>query len=1310
MARWLACAALLAACLSPPATAEAARGRPDLTWVLDPRPLGFSDWRQRIVLGRGEGWIGGSTEKQAGPGGLLYRWQDGDWQRVELGTPETRTFVLDLDGEGGLWLFPFSRDTAAYSSGLIRRFDGRRWHDQRRVPGFWPQAVDMVSATEGWVVGNRCQILHLAAGEWRDEVLELPPAARRDHHLLDIEMLGGHEGWAMGTRGLVAHYRAGRWRTMTLPELPEERRDPNLAAVEVAPDGSVWVAGTGGFLASFDGTRWRLFDAATHHDLMGLAVRSADEAWAVGAHGTILRFDGTAWRGVLSPTAAHLYDLAFDEAGRGWITGDGVLLYSTRQRGPALRDLSGVASLPMTREAGKAVAALDLDGDADLDLALLQPTGVRLFTNLGAAGFAEAAAPPAVPSPGGLPLLYSMAWGDTEGDGDLDLLAVAGEPLATFLYRNRGDGRFEAPEPLGLAPQGSPNDTATLLDLDRDGRLDLYWHASSRQGSARLPNYLYRGDGAGRFARHGGPTGEGGIEMLTLWGDLDGDLDLDAVLPGFGNEITLLENDGGLLTEATAGSGLDVPLPTGQMHQGLLADLDLDADLDLLMVGARLLVFVNDGAGRFRLDGSLFDELANNPAMPSRAAAAGDLDGDGYPEILLSSFLTGRRRTHLFARGDDGRYHDVAEATGLAHREAEGAVFADFDGDGDLDLFLAGERQSALLANERNDGAFLEVRPRGVDGDRMAVGARVSVYEAGHLGEQGFLRGHQQAGLGFQPTGIPAAGEVAFGIAAGRRYDVEVRFLSGRSVARRGVPAGAVLTVHERPAPMRQMVLAARRYQRGWRLANRPLELAKLGAVLAALALARGPLARRLGARTFAHRAWVAAALVTGYLLVAGLASGGRGPRAHAALLAGWSLAVVLVLWADRRVTAWRGARFLGPYRLMEPLGEGGMGVVHRARHVVSGREVALKVLHPRMTEQEDHRLRFLREARILTRLEHPRIVKVFETGEIAGRGYISMELLSGRSLAALLTERGPLAPERVAALLAAACGALAHVHAHGIVHRDLKADNLFVLEPEAALAGAPEELERRVRLMDFGLARALGTATVTGGQGLLGTLPYMAPELLAGEAPDRRSDLYALGVVAFEALTGRRPHEATGEPADERALLATIRAGEPPAPAALAPHAPPALCLLIERLLARSREARPASAEDLLASLEAVAAAPADEESASGESPSQGAAVIRFRAPGGPASPTPRASTEQGSPVLLSPAPGSATRLWQARFRAAQQELGSGRAVAAQVLLLDCLAELRRALAPLPEAESDRYCRRHDVAAVLELARRLNP
>jgi eukaryotic-like serine/threonine-protein kinase len=265
-------------------------------------------------------------------------------------------------------------------------------------------------------------------------------------------------------------------------------------------------------------------------------------------------------------------------------------------------------------------------------------------------------------------------------------------------------------------------------------------------------------------------------------------------------------------------------------------------------------------------------------------------------------------------------------------------------------------------------------------------------------------------------------------------------------------------------------------------------------------------------------------------------------------------------------------AALAGEYSLQRELGRGGMGIVYLARDVQLDRDVAIKVLPSALSRTAASRERFVREARTAAGLSHPHIVPIHRVGEAGGFVFFVMSYVEGETLGERLRTRGPLAPAEAARVLREVAWALAYAHGRGIVHRDIKPDNILL---EAGTG--------RALVTDFGIA-AGGThagPNTDPGQ-VMGTAHFMSPEQAANEPLDGRSDLYALGVVGYLAVSGRLPFEASTLPA----LMVQQSSAAAPAVSTRAPGLPSALAATIDRCLARERDDRFANAEALAAAL----------------------------------------------------------------------------------------------------------------------------
>jgi serine/threonine-protein kinase len=263
-----------------------------------------------------------------------------------------------------------------------------------------------------------------------------------------------------------------------------------------------------------------------------------------------------------------------------------------------------------------------------------------------------------------------------------------------------------------------------------------------------------------------------------------------------------------------------------------------------------------------------------------------------------------------------------------------------------------------------------------------------------------------------------------------------------------------------------------------------------------------------------------------------------------------------------------------GRYRLIERIGSGGMADVWRAHDTELGRDIALKVLHENFARDREFVERFRREASAAAGLQHPNVVSVFDRGEYEDTYFIAMELVDGSSLRDLIN-RG-LEPSEAVEVARQVLAAAAFAHSKGIVHRDLKPLNVLI------------DREGRIRVTDFGIARA-GGSEITRTGSVMGTAQYISPEQAQGMEVTGASDIYSVGIILFEMLTGRVPFDG-----DNAVAIAMKQVAEqPPAPSSINPSVPPALDQIVLRALAKDPAQRFASAQEMIAALDSAEADP---------------------------------------------------------------------------------------------------------------------
>jgi serine/threonine-protein kinase len=349
-------------------------------------------------------------------------------------------------------------------------------------------------------------------------------------------------------------------------------------------------------------------------------------------------------------------------------------------------------------------------------------------------------------------------------------------------------------------------------------------------------------------------------------------------------------------------------------------------------------------------------------------------------------------------------------------------------------------------------------------------------------------------------------------------------------------------------------------------------------------------------------------------------------------------------------------------YRIVALLGEGGMGAVYRAEQQLGSttRKVALKTLHKHLSHDESIKKRFDREVGVVSGLEHPNTIQVFDFGAMDdGTLYLVMEFVEGRSVADILEKDGPMNPPRVDNIMRQVCGSLEEAHGKGIVHRDLKPDNVVLCER----AGQKDWVE----VLDFGIAKRStehdpNEAKLTQQGMVLGTPPYMSPEQFTGQPIDARSDIYALGVMAYEMLTGRLPWQANT--AWEWASKHMTEAPTPLEQQPLGPHVPPNQRAAIVRALAKNKDERFGSVKEFYEAFSAkgdAVALPTPAPALGRAKTEVGAPMPMMGTPGAMATPAPFPSSPGYGPAPGMGGPMASSAIAPGPMHAPQAKKGPG-------------------------------------------------
>jgi serine/threonine protein kinase len=1067
--------------------------------------------RDVVATGENDAWFCGRTS------GLWH--YDGDSLTHIL--PETIQFgadAMDVTGAGDIWIQTHGpSDTQLV---LYHLKGGKEVHCSQEIKSNWLWSIDMLTKDMGWAVGNYGTLLWCRNHIWEKVDIGI------NNFLYDIEMLDDEYGWIVGSDGFVANYDGGKWIVVNrdLPAI-------NYRNVSILKRGDVWIVGDQGTIAHLQDGRWNVVDSPARSDLLCIEMVDDSRGWIGTISGDILEYHDGDWTLCKSPIMTQIMDISAFE-NDVWISHrTGELVRNMTKRVPQFRDVTEGYGLTYKGSA-YSPHAIDLNNDGRQDL-YVATRDKRDLTYLNRGNTFEKA-------PDNMNILrsessfkrvknISISFGDFDGDGDVDCFMVDPYSEEVFkLFLNDGSGGFHLRNQfleLGdfdLAVPGSIY--LKFINLGGQERNAIFLSSRPQHKDNNNISKLLQIDENLRLHDRPIPIGsETRFQAVTL-GDLDIDGDIDALIETLQDPCNLIM----YLNEGLSGLKripleiLDHPSNCMILSSIVVADLNGDMLLDIVMEefrrGLRILLQQREMQFQDVTEEAGIDSIPSSGVFYS--PAIGDIDNDEDLDIIYLTRTTDYKEVSaIYLNDGKGQFEEVSTISNI--KEVSGCpLLFDFDDDGDLDLYVAHDSEpfrtsSKLFLNENSGNDFIKVRVRGSGANRLAVGAIVRIFDAGHLGDQNYYRGTRIAGAGENSYVTNMPGEVHFG-APRAAYDIEVIYPGGKRVCREDIRSGSIVTIHENEWMARQsdsirsilVILRAKRHL--------SVELVKL---LVILLLIRVLLWKEI--RHFMRRR-TAGFLFPAFTIILFLYLDYRwidcGFYKREVLPAATAFLVFVGVTLYRIIWSRWGLRRIGNYSILGKIGEGATAIVYRAKDGPSGRQVAVKVLHNHLMKEPRNKERFLREAEIGIELRNPHLVEIYERGEVDDRVYIALEYIEGIPLSALINTEKEFSEDEVLEIAIQILSGLEHLHSIGIIHRDIKSANIMIKE------------NGEVKIMDFGLSRFLFRTSVTTSDALVGTLRYLSPEQAMGKKLDKRSDLFSVGVILYELLTSRLPFESENE------------------------------------------------------------------------------------------------------------------------------------------------------------------------------------
>src|SRR5690554_6153462 len=1018
------------------------------------------------------------------------------------------------------------------------------------------KSLDILPDGTAWMAGQQGNIIYYDGKKWN--VVESPVKKDSLPNLLagdinDIFMLKENSGWGVGKDGLIIKYNGERWEKINSPV------NVNLEKIWMCNENLGWAVGQRGTIIRFNGSAWIKEKTETAQQLFSVKGIDSNFVIVVGANSTLLFYNGKEWLKDLSVKNIddNFYDVdvVIDSSSTPmiWITGGTGIYTNSKSIGFSFTDYTSQSSL---RRNGKGGIFFNKDDDDYPELMVLNEEGPSFFYKNDNEKFSEYT----FSNP--LNDIFGTAAGDLNNDGYTDILQILGEKDFR-LYLGSKTGFIDFTEKSGLdfsEVESFAVISAHFADFDNDGNADIYISNYERD------HLIFKNDGAAQFIKIL-PEGLNNFKGHRTFGVTLSDFNNDGLTDVFipfqtplkQERYRLYLNKGNFKFEQKIDEAFLTENQTSVLtYVSVAQDFNNDGLTDILVYNQKThpYLLLNKGDAEFK-DISLyagFVETISHPEPFNGIVNTADVNNDGYTDIFISS--------RLFLNNERTKFRDVSEQTGINF--TGNTSFADFDADGDVDIFIESSRVSQgkgdraiLYRNNLNNKNFIKVKAEGDKSNRSAVGAKVFLICKDSTGNE-VMRQLREISNGSSPMIQQNISELHFGTPLNFTYDVEVVFPSGIRKVEKNVKPGSLITVYESSFIPASLNHIKKSFIRTALLMNPSVELLKLVffIIILSLMIIAGI---KAGAGALVKKFYFYTGLIIIYLLLVHITILEQEIIANSVpvlftCVIGW-----VSVFTARYIIEKRNAKYISHFRLEEVIGEGGMGKVFYAEDTSAKRKVAFKVINPLLMKDPANRKRFTTEGKTLLSLNHPNIVKVYETGEAENTGFIAMEYLPNGTLKDFIQKEYPVDLNKIKKFSLQICEGIKEIHNNGIIHRDLKTNNIMLDESE------------NIRIMDFGLSKSSLVSTMTSLGSVLGTLGYVAPEQVTNSQVDLRADIFSFGVILYELCTNQLPFKGENEIALIHSLFNTI----PQVPSSINKNIPSFIDDVVEKCLKKEPDRR---------------------------------------------------------------------------------------------------------------------------------------